>query len=131
MIVEILAGNRKKNHLLLLMGDNSNKKSPDNFDPRTMVGVFIRIISAIERFFLSFIVCKTLVDNCKQSHFHLSMAINLTRNRSTTLFPCRLLKTFYMIRIISAIFLNLTVVEIYAKNFFLITLFYFSNGGNV
>ena len=88
---------------------------------------YLRIILAIEIFFLSIIVFKILAENCKKKrHFSPFKGNNSYKESSDNFYPWGLVGL--IIRIISAtewIWLNLMVLEIkYAKNYCLTLMFY-------
>ena len=56
-------------YILSFKGNKLNKDLSKSFDSRRLVGLTIRIISAIESFFLSFIVFKILAENIIKTRF--------------------------------------------------------------
>ena len=86
---------------------------------KTLVGLIIRIISAIESFILSVIVFTILAENCKTSNF-LPLKGNNSYMESSDNFDPEETVVGLIIRIISVFeryWLNLTVLEIYANNY--------------
>ena len=112
---------------------NSNEKLSDNFDfMKTLIGLIMRIILSIESFILSVKVFKILTETAKNVIFCHSRAITLIWSRLTNLIPGDFCRP-YNKNLFSneRIWLNLTVLEIYAKNCCLIPMFYFNNSGHI
>ena len=108
-------------------GNNSNKELSDNLTQRNLIVLILQIISSIENYFLSIIIIKILAENCKKHHFSPFKDNNSNKKSFDNFNPMQTFVSLIM-RIISTIeriWLNLSILEIYAKNFCLTPMFYF------